>query len=110
MRTKTFAAVSDISELSIIVTGGAGVLGGEISCALAEAGANVAILDREPEMADRWSDRLEASRGQAIVEYCDVLDKEVVGKGSRTCAGQIRKSRLSGQWGRWKQSRSYNLS
>lgn len=78
--TKTFAAVSDISELSIIVTGGAGVLGGEISCALAEAGANVAILDREPEMANRWSDRLEASRGQAIVEYCDVLDKAVVEK------------------------------
>jgi len=69
---------SDYSGQSIIVTGGAGVLGGEISCALAEAGANVAILDRDPKMAERWSDRLEGSRGQVLVEYCDVLDKKVV--------------------------------
>jgi NAD(P)-dependent dehydrogenase (short-subunit alcohol dehydrogenase family) len=69
---------SNYSGQSIIVTGGAGVLGGEISCALAEAGANVAILDREPEMAERWSDRLKESDGRVMVEYCDVLDKKVV--------------------------------
>lgn len=72
--------VSDISGQTIIVTGGAGVLGGEISCALAEAGANVAILDQKPEMVDRWSDRLETARSKVMVEYCDVLDKEVVEK------------------------------
>jgi NAD(P)-dependent dehydrogenase (short-subunit alcohol dehydrogenase family) len=78
--SNSFIRASDFSGRSIIVTGGAGVLGGEISCALAEAGANVAILDREPEMAERWSDRLGGSRGRVMVEYCDVLDKEVVEK------------------------------
>ena len=74
------AVTSDFSGKSVIVTGGAGVLGGEISCALAKHGANVAILDREPEMADRWSGRLEDSSGQVMVEYCDVLDKDVIDK------------------------------
>jgi len=76
--SNSFLKTSDFSARSIIVTGGAGVLGGEISCALAEAGANVAILDQKPKMADRWLERLEACTGKIIVEYCDVLDKGVV--------------------------------
>lgn len=78
--SKRILGAPDLSGKSVIVTGGAGVLGGEISCALAENGANVAILDREPQMAERWAQRLENSRGQVLIEYCDVLDKEVIEK------------------------------
>ena len=78
IESKSLTETLDFSGRAVIVTGGAGVLGGEIVCALAEAGADVGILDREPEMAERWSDRLTGARGQVMVEYCDVLEKEVV--------------------------------
>jgi NAD(P)-dependent dehydrogenase (short-subunit alcohol dehydrogenase family) len=63
----------DVSARTIVVTGGAGVLGGEIACALVSWGARVAILDLEPEAADRLRDRLD--RGTALVLGCDVLDR-----------------------------------
>ena len=46
----------DFKGTSIAITGGAGVLCGELACALAECGASVAILDKRPEGADRWKD------------------------------------------------------
>ena len=36
----------DFSEQTVVLTGGAGVLGGEIACALVGCNVNVAILDR----------------------------------------------------------------
>jgi NAD(P)-dependent dehydrogenase (short-subunit alcohol dehydrogenase family) len=66
----------DFTGKSVVITGGAGILGGEIACALAGCGANVAIIDREPSLADRLTDRLEASIGRAIVLYGDVLQPE----------------------------------
>ncbi|GAB4540123.1 MAG: SDR family oxidoreductase [Anaerolineae bacterium] len=66
----------DFSGQSVAITGGAGILGGEIACTLAECGANVAILDLDPSLAERLMPRLEASRGQAIVLGTDVLDPE----------------------------------
>jgi len=76
--SKKFTDAFDFSGRSVAITGGAGVLGGELACAIAESGANVAILDREPGLAARWADRLEKADGKTFVEYCDVLDKEVV--------------------------------
>jgi NAD(P)-dependent dehydrogenase (short-subunit alcohol dehydrogenase family) len=68
----------DFAGRSAIVTGGAGVLGGEIACSLAECGVSVAILDREPQLAERWMGRLNRSGSPVKVEYCDVLDKSTV--------------------------------
>jgi NAD(P)-dependent dehydrogenase (short-subunit alcohol dehydrogenase family) len=70
----------DFKGTSIAITGGAGVLCGELACALAECGASVAILDKRPEGADRWKDRLEQTQNPFLVEYCDALDKESVGQ------------------------------
>ncbi len=63
----------DFTGKSIVITGGAGILGGEIACALVGCGARVALLDREPSLADRLMHRFETSVGEAIVVYGDVL-------------------------------------
>jgi NAD(P)-dependent dehydrogenase (short-subunit alcohol dehydrogenase family) len=64
----------DFSGCSVTITGGAGVLGGEVACALVGCKANVAIVDRSPEMADRLIERLDPAGGRAIIVYGDVLE------------------------------------
>ncbi len=68
----------DFAGKTVVITGGAGILGGEIACALAGCGANVAIVDLDPSLADRLIPRLEASQGRAIVLGTDVLNTEVL--------------------------------
>ncbi len=38
----------DFTGKTIVVTGGAGILGGDMACALVGCHANVAIVDRDP--------------------------------------------------------------
>ena len=64
----------DFTGKTVVVTGGAGILGGEIACALVGCNANVAILDRDPRLADRLIDRLKSPVSRAIIVYGDVLD------------------------------------
>jgi len=68
----------DFSGKTVVITGGAGILGGEIACALVGCNANVAIVDRSPEMAERLVHRFDPAGGQAIIVYGDVLDREVM--------------------------------
>ena len=68
----------DFSGKTVVITGGAGILGGEIACALVGCNANVAIVDRSPEMAERLVHRFEPAGGQAIIVYGDVLDRKVM--------------------------------
>jgi NAD(P)-dependent dehydrogenase (short-subunit alcohol dehydrogenase family) len=68
----------DLTGKSIVITGGAGIIGGEIACALVGCGASVAIMDRDPALADRLIERLETSIGRAIIVYGDVLDHDVM--------------------------------
>lgn len=70
----------DFSGKTVVLTGGAGVLGGEMACALVGCNANVAIVDRDPALADRLMVRLASSVGKAIVVYGDVLKKDVMQK------------------------------
>ncbi len=70
----------DFSGKTVAVTGGAGVLGGEIACSLAECGANVAIIDLQPEKAGRLMPRIEASKGTGKVFKGDVLNREAFEK------------------------------
>jgi NAD(P)-dependent dehydrogenase (short-subunit alcohol dehydrogenase family) len=73
MDLNELTAIYDFTGKSVVITGGAGILGGEIACALVGCGASVAIVDREPALADRLIDRLEAGSGRAIILYGDVL-------------------------------------
>jgi len=59
---------------TIVVTGGAGILGGEIACALVDRGSNVAIVDRNLAPAQALLDRMGAGAGRAAVFQGDVLD------------------------------------
>lgn len=66
----------DFTGKSVVITGGAGVLGGEMACALIGVNANVAILDRDPALADLVVRRFEQTRGKYLVVKGDVLDKK----------------------------------
>jgi NAD(P)-dependent dehydrogenase (short-subunit alcohol dehydrogenase family) len=60
------------------VTGGGGVLCGEISRALGRAGVKVAILDIMLDAAQEVADEIKADGGEALAVRCDVLDKESI--------------------------------
>ena len=67
---------------TVVITGGAGVLGGEMACALVGCGANVAVLDCDPKLADRLIERVKMidkpGIGRLAVVYGDVLKKETL--------------------------------
>jgi len=66
----------DFAGRTAVITGGAGILGGEVACALVGCGADVAILDRDPARAERLMDTVESQPGRAIIVYGDVLEPE----------------------------------
>lgn len=70
----------NLKEFTIVITGGAGVLGGEIACALVGAGANVAIIDRDLKRAEELVERMGCPEGCAITVYGDVLKKDSLEK------------------------------
>jgi NAD(P)-dependent dehydrogenase (short-subunit alcohol dehydrogenase family) len=74
----------DFSGRTVVVTGGAGVLCGEMACALTGCGASVAILDRDPALAERLLPRLEAGPGRYLVLGADVLKRETVEGAAQT--------------------------
>ena len=76
MNLAELAAAYDLSGRAVVVTGGAGVLGGEIACALAGCNANVALLVRTPARAEPLLKRIDTGVGRLIAVYGDVLDRE----------------------------------
>jgi len=62
----------------IAMTGGAGILGSEIACALAELGAKVSILDLKTDLPAGMENRLKIARGKYHVILCDVLKTESI--------------------------------
>jgi NAD(P)-dependent dehydrogenase (short-subunit alcohol dehydrogenase family) len=64
----------DFSGQTIVVTGGTGILGGEIAFALAGLGAQVALLGRKLDAAQRLIERLGPRAKQAVTIHADVLD------------------------------------
>jgi NAD(P)-dependent dehydrogenase (short-subunit alcohol dehydrogenase family) len=80
MNLDQFNKMYNFTDFSVAVTGGAGILGGEIVCALVELGANVAVLDldRAIDAAGALRTKLENSKGKAIFAATDVLNPEVL--------------------------------
>jgi NAD(P)-dependent dehydrogenase (short-subunit alcohol dehydrogenase family) len=79
MNLQELAEWYNFKDRTIAITGGAGVLGGEMACALVGCGANVAILDRDTALAERVMHRFESTAtGRAVAVYGDVLKRDTL--------------------------------
>ncbi|MEQ8879454.1 MAG: SDR family NAD(P)-dependent oxidoreductase, partial [Cyclobacteriaceae bacterium] len=68
----------DLKGKVAVVTGGGGVLCGELAKLLALNGAKVAILDLKKEAADQVADEIIKAGGEAIGVAANVLEKEAL--------------------------------
>jgi NAD(P)-dependent dehydrogenase (short-subunit alcohol dehydrogenase family) len=80
MNIEDITRLYDFSGKTVLITGGAGVLAGEIACALFGCNANIAIVDRDPALADTLMKRIEPVGDRALVVYGDVLQPETMQK------------------------------
>lgn len=65
-----------VQNQTIVITGGAGILCGEMARALAAEGARVAVLDRDGHRALQVADEIVQLGGEAVGIAADVLDKD----------------------------------
>jgi len=70
--------IFDITNKCIAITGGAGVLCGQMAKSLAEAGASVAILDYNLTGAREVCDQIAAAGAKTVAIECNVLEKDSV--------------------------------
>jgi NAD(P)-dependent dehydrogenase (short-subunit alcohol dehydrogenase family) len=61
---------------TVVITGGAGILGSEFACTLANFGANIAILDINLEPGKALLERMGRRASQAALIECNVLKPE----------------------------------
>jgi NAD(P)-dependent dehydrogenase (short-subunit alcohol dehydrogenase family) len=68
----------DFSGQTAVITGGSGILGGEMAVTLAWFGANVAVLDRRQELPPQITAGAEGAPGNIVLFPTDVLDKDTL--------------------------------
>jgi NAD(P)-dependent dehydrogenase (short-subunit alcohol dehydrogenase family) len=81
----------DFTGKTVAITGGGGILGSEIAGALAGCGAEVAILDVNPDAGKAAVDRMGANGKRVSVFECDVLNRESVAKTADNVVHQLGK-------------------
>ncbi len=82
----------DFTGRTVLVTGGAGVLGFEIACTLVECNANVVILSRNQERAAQCIAQITSdikSNGRVIYVQGDVLDVDTLQQANQTICSQF---------------------
>ena len=85
MNLEELQSLYDFTDRTVLVTGGAGVLGSEIACALVGCNANIVILDRDQELAQKVIERLpKVVKGRAIRVFGDVLNTETLHQANET--------------------------
>ncbi len=72
---QTLTAMYDFSGKTLVITGGTGILGSDIACALAGCGAQVGILDLNLEPGKAVLARMGARAPQSELFGCNVLDR-----------------------------------
>ncbi len=80
MDSRNFLSAYDFSGKTIAVTGGGGVLCGEMARALAGCHANLVILDRDVGLAEKTLATLAGTKGKHRAIFIDVLDKAAIQK------------------------------
>ena len=78
MNLDSLVRMYDFSGRSVVITGGGGILCGEIARALAGCNANVAILDRDPALGDKVIAGFDSGRGKHLSVFGDVLQKSAL--------------------------------
>jgi NAD(P)-dependent dehydrogenase (short-subunit alcohol dehydrogenase family) len=78
MDPKSFISAYDFSGKTIAITGGGGVLCGEMARGLAGCNANVVVLDRDVGFAEKVLATLKGTKGSHKAAFIDVLDKAAV--------------------------------
>jgi len=78
LNSQELGKLYDFTGRNIVVTGGAGVLGGEIASALNGLGANIALLDRDEIRAREKITHFTGSPGKAICVFADVLQRDIL--------------------------------
>jgi len=64
-----------VDDMTVVVTGGGGILCGQMARELARLGAQIVVLDKRAEAAQNTVDDILAAGGTAIAVQADVLDK-----------------------------------
>jgi 2-deoxy-D-gluconate 3-dehydrogenase len=72
-----------------VVTGGGRGLGRAAALALADAGAEVALLARSREQIEAGAQAIAAHHGRAIAVQCDVADEQSVARAARTVVDRL---------------------
>ncbi|MCI0691954.1 SDR family oxidoreductase [candidate division KSB1 bacterium] len=80
MTLEQLKSMYDFSGRPVAVTGGTGVLGSEMACALGGCRANVAIISRKPVVAEPLIKRIESTGGHAMAVYGDVCQTDTIAK------------------------------
>jgi NAD(P)-dependent dehydrogenase (short-subunit alcohol dehydrogenase family) len=92
MNLEELRTMYDFTDCTVVVTGGAGVLGSEIACALVGCNANVVILDRDIELADKVIERFpKVVKGRAVRVFGDVLNVETLQQANETIRAEFGK-------------------
>lgn len=78
MKPEELQQCYDFSGQTAVITGGGGVLGGEMVVTLAWFGANVAILNRSPKLPERITTRVKGAPGKVALFPTDVLDTQAL--------------------------------
>ena len=85
MNLEELNSLYDFSDRTVLVTGGAGVLGSEIACALVGFHANVVILDRDQNLAQQVIETFpKVVKGRAARVFGDVLNVETLQQANET--------------------------
>jgi len=70
----------DFTGFTVVITGGGGGLCGEMACALAGCNASVAIIDRDPALAEQVVKKIGSKTCRAIAVYGDVLQPDLMNR------------------------------
>jgi NAD(P)-dependent dehydrogenase (short-subunit alcohol dehydrogenase family) len=81
----------DFTGRTVAITGGAGVLGGEIATALVGCGATVAILDVNADAGKALIERMGARGKQATFFKCDVLNRDSIAETAKEVVKHLGK-------------------
>ncbi len=81
----------DVSDKVIVITGGAGVLGGSMARYLLVQGARIVIISRSPDSVNAKVNELRLISDEVLGYTCDVLDKDAL--------EEVKENILS-HWGR----------